>query len=162
LISADYSLAAQGTDRDRAIAALVGSGQVWEALASALLHFSAPPFPPGMTPVDYAIVDALTRAFDPWARVVECVAVGRYALAARAARLSSVRSPAIENAWARLASYSDARIEECVDVVRRGDTGLGIRADPTFAPYSPGEFYRAPRGATADRIITGVSLDTLE
>ena len=75
------------------------------------------------------IVDAFARAYGPWTRAVECVAVGRYALAARAARLSSVRSPAIEFA---------------------------------FAAYSPGEFYRAPLGATADRITMGVSLDTRE
>lgn len=194
-ISADYTLATQGTDLDRTIAAWVGSAQVWETLARALLHFSAPPapsFPPGITPIDGAprpwapaggldasalplprdrtadvsdvvqIADAFTRAFDPWTRAVECVAVGRYALAARAAHVSVARSPAIEIAWARLASYSEARIAECIAVVRTGDTEHGITGDPTFARYAPGEFYRAPLGATADLITIGVSLDTLE
>jgi len=190
-ITADYRIAMHGADLDRTIAALVGCGQVWDTLANAL-HLTVPPaFPPLVTPVDGAprpwapaggldasslplpdadvshadlpqLIDAFTRAFDPWTRAVECVAVGRYALAARAAHVSVARSPAIEIAWARLASYSDAQLEECIDVIRGGDAAHSIAPDPTFASYSPGEFYRAPLGATADLITTGVSLDTLE
>ncbi len=179
-INADYTAAMRGDDPDRTIAALVGSGRAWDALARAIDAMTTPPSPStsphsvdGLphvwapagddaislpVPPAYdadareaqraAALDAFARAFDPWTRAVECMALGRYALAARAARAAVVRTPTIEHAWERLARTPDARIATCIETIRTGDAEHGISADPTFARYSLGEFYRPPLGIT--------------
>jgi len=143
------------------VAALARQGRAWEILAQAILNISNNVVLPadlqrsirGASPevreeARIQVTDAFARAFDPWTRAVECVAIGRYALAARAARVSSMDNEYSRNAVDRLQAYGPERIAECIEVVRTGDATHGIAADPTFAAYTPGEFDRARRGST--------------
>ena len=63
---------------------------------------------------------------------VECLAVLRYALAARLARACSIVTDAVRSAIGRLQAYGDARIEACIAHHRT--------RHPSFAAYRPGEF----------------------
>jgi len=69
---------------------------------------------------------------------VECFAVARYALAARAGRAGSFDDQYTQIAIDRLQAYGDERIAECIAEAQA--------ADATFQGYSPGEFARSPRG----------------
>ena len=71
-------------------------------------------------------------------RPVECVAVARYALAARAGRAGSFDDAYTRIAIDRLQAYGDERIAECVAEAHSRDA--------TFEGYVPGEFARSPRG----------------
>lgn len=147
---------------DQTLAALTGEGDAWDVLAGALLGAEVTVAPSGVVPIplhpaparghaDAAaqMSEALLRAFDPWARAVECVAIHRYALASAYARTRLLSSDASRHAADRLASYGEERVSECLDVVRRGDTEHGIAADPTLPRFPRGFFYRAPTGLTA-------------
>jgi tetratricopeptide (TPR) repeat protein len=143
------------------VAALAREGRSWEILANSILNI-----PNGLVlPADLQrtirgasaeareeariqVQDAFSRAFDPWTRAVECVAIGRYALASRAARRASMDTEYSRFAIDRLQVYGEERIAECIEVVRTGDEPHGIPADPTFEAYTPGEFERARRGET--------------
>jgi tetratricopeptide (TPR) repeat protein len=141
------------------IAALVRQGRAFEILASAILNA------PYVTPADLArrtrgaseevreevrvqVEDRIRQALDPETRVVECFAVGRYALAARAARVSSMDNEYTRFAIDRLQAYGDERIAECIEGIRTGDAARSIPPDPTMPAYTPGEFERARRGET--------------
>lgn len=141
------------------IAALVRQGRAFEILASAILNA------PYVTPADLArrtrgaseevreevrvqVEDRIRQALDPETRVVECFAVGRYALAARAARVSSMDNEYTRFAIDRLQAYGEERIAQCIEGIRTGDAARSIPPDPTMPAYTPGEFERARRGET--------------
>lgn len=82
--------------------------------------------------------DKVRQVLDREVRPVECLAVARYALAARAARAGSFDDEYTRTAIDRLQAYGDERIAECIaDAQAR---------DATFQGYAPGEFARSPRG----------------
>jgi hypothetical protein len=79
---------------------------------------------------------------DQRVRPIECFAVARYALAARAARAGNIDNEYTRIAVDRLQAYGEERIAECIAEAQRND--------PSFQAYTPGEFTRAPRGQTLE------------
>ena len=75
---------------------------------------------------------------DNQVRPVECFAVARYALAARAGRAGSFDTEHTRIAIDRLQAYGDERIAECIAEAQARDA--------TFQGSTPGEFARSPRG----------------
>jgi tetratricopeptide (TPR) repeat protein len=131
------------------IAAYVRQGRVFEILATAVLN--APFVLPEDIQRQLRSVDELSREdirlqvedqvrqlLDEQARPLECVAIGRYALAVRAASAGSLDDEFTRQAVDRLQSYGEERIAECIEQVRARDA--------TMPPYQPGEFARAARG----------------
>ncbi len=131
------------------IAALVKQGRVYEVLARAILNS------PFAMPADLAarvrgasaevreevrlqVEDRIRQTLDQQVRPVECFAVIRYALAARAARAGTLDTPETRLAIDRLQAYGEERISECL-------TAETAR-DPSFQAYAPGEFQRARAG----------------
>ncbi|MGB8332551.1 MAG: tetratricopeptide repeat protein, partial [Polyangiales bacterium] len=82
--------------------------------------------------------DKVRQVLDGEVRPVECFAVERYALAARAGRAGSFDDEYTRAAIDRLQAYGDERIAECVAEAQARDA--------TFQGYVPGEFARSPRG----------------
>ncbi len=82
--------------------------------------------------------DKVRQVLDNKVRPVECLAVVRYALAARAARAGSFDDEYTRAAIDRLQAYGDERIAECIAEAQASDA--------TFQGYVPGEFARSPRG----------------
>jgi hypothetical protein len=82
--------------------------------------------------------DKVRQVLDQQVRPVECFAVARYALAARAGRAGSFDTEYTRIAIDRLQAYGDERIAECIEEARA--------RDETFEGYTPGEFARSPRG----------------
>lgn len=133
------------------IAAYVRQGRVYEILARAILNA------PFVMPDDLArrirsadeatreevrvqVEDRVRQTLDPRVRPIECFAVARYALAARAARAGSLDNEYTRIAIDRLQAYGDERIAECIAQTQQTDS--------TFQAYTPGEFVRARRGRT--------------
>ncbi len=133
------------------IAAYVRQGRVYEILAKAVLDT------PFVMPSDMAaqirrapadarediriqVEDRIRMVLDEKVRPIECLAVARYALAARASKAGSIDNAYTRQATNRLQAYGDERIAECV--------AEAARRDPTFSPYVQGEFTRAPQGRT--------------
>lgn len=125
------------------IDALVGQGRAYDVLANAILRVEVPV---GGAPP--AVGDRIRAALDPGMRVIECRAIRDYALAARAARLLPLDDESTRLAIARLAAFGAPRVAECIDLMRRGDRARGVAPDPRLTSYQPGEFDRAPAGAT--------------
>ena len=82
--------------------------------------------------------DKIRQVLDNQVRPVECFAVARYALAARAGRAGSFDTEYTRIAIDRLQAYGDERIAECIAEAQARDA--------TFQGYTPGEFARSPRG----------------
>jgi len=82
--------------------------------------------------------DKVRQVLDNKVRPVECFAVARYALAARAGRAGSFDDQYTRIAIDRLQAYGDERIAECIVEAQTRDA--------TFQGYVPGEFSRSPRG----------------
>ena len=82
--------------------------------------------------------DKVRQVLDSQVRPVECFAVARYALAARAGRAGSFDDEYTRIAIDRLQAYGDERIAECIAEAQARDA--------TFQGYVPGEFARSPRG----------------
>ena len=82
--------------------------------------------------------DKIRQVLDNQVRPVECFAVARYALAARAGRAGSFDTEYTRIAIDRLQAYGDERIGECIAEAQERDA--------TFQGYTPGEFARSPRG----------------
>ena len=134
------------------IAALVAQGRVYEVLAHAIVA-AQHPLPADLqhqiqhasedvrTEIQTQFDDRIRQAMEPQIAPVECLAVVRYALAARAARASTLDTPATRQAIDRLQAYGDDRIGECIAAQQAQDS--------TFAAYTPGEFTRARAGQTA-------------
>ncbi len=131
------------------IASFVRQGRSYEVLARSIL--SAPfVMPLDMTKqlrkldeydredVRLEVEDRVHQLLDEKVRPVECFAVARYALAARAARAGSLDDEYTRIAIDRLQAYGDERIAECIAEAQARDA--------TFQGYAPGEFARSPRG----------------
>jgi len=131
------------------IASYVRQGRAYEILARSILNT------PVVIPSDLQRVlrkadeyereeyqldfeDKVRQVLDSEVRPVECFAVARYALAARASRAGSFDDQYTRIAIDRLQAYGDERIAECIAEAQARDA--------TFQGYSPGEFARAPRG----------------
>lgn len=82
--------------------------------------------------------DQVRQVLDQKVRPIECYAVVRYALAARAARAGNLDTEHSREAIDRLQAYGDERIAECIAEQQAQDATLGA--------YQPGEFVRARRG----------------
>ncbi|RLB46812.1 MAG: hypothetical protein DRJ42_26795, partial [Deltaproteobacteria bacterium] len=132
-----------------AIAGFVRQGRAYEILARAVLNT------PFITPNDLArqmrrlppdarddirleIEGTVQGLLDEKTRPIECFAVARYALAARAARAGNIDNEYTQIATDRLQSYGEERIAECIAAAQA--------TDASFQAYSAGEFARAPRG----------------
>jgi hypothetical protein len=137
------------------IAAAVRQGRLYELLARAV-QAAATNF---VTPDDLqrqmrgmgeeqreviraTVSDRIRQTLDERTLPIECLAVQRYALAARAARAANADNDYTRLAIDRLNAYGDERIVECV--------AQANAADPGFAPATPNEFARAPRGQNLD------------
>ena len=135
------------------IAAFVRQGRIYEVLAKAVLNT------PFVVPADLQkkmhglpadsqdeiktqVEDTIRQLLDSRVRPIECLAVGRYALAARAARAGSIDNDYTREAFDRINAYGDERIAECIAQV--------ASTDSTFQAYQPGEFKRAARGLDLD------------
>lgn len=131
------------------IASYVRQGRAYEILARSILNT------PIVVPLDLQrafrqadpderedlqleFEDRIRQALDSQVRPVECMAVARYALAARAARAGSFDDQYTRAATDRLQAYGDERIAECIAEAQARDA--------TFQGYVPGEFARSPRG----------------
>jgi tetratricopeptide (TPR) repeat protein len=146
------------------IAAFVRQGRTYEVLAKAVLNT---PFvvPKDMKKQmaklpDYAredvrvqVEDTVRQLLDQQTRPIECFAVVRYALAARAGKVGSIDNEYTQQAITRLGAYGDERIAECIAEQQTKDASLQA--------YTPGEFARAPRGAVLPMPV-GVSPPSLE
>jgi tetratricopeptide (TPR) repeat protein len=131
------------------IASFVRQGRAYEILARAVLNT------PFVTPNDLAaqmrrlppeardqialeIEGTVQGTLDTRTRPIECLAVSRYALAARASRAGNINNEYTQVATDRLQSYGEERIAECLAEAQR--------TDASFQAYTAGEFARAPRG----------------
>ncbi|MEM7136824.1 MAG: tetratricopeptide repeat protein [Myxococcota bacterium] len=131
------------------IASFVRQGRTYEILARAVLNA------PFVMPLDMQkqlrkldeydredirleVEDRVRQLLDEKVRPIECFAVARYALAARAARAGSFDDEYTRTAIDRLQAYGDERIAECIAEAQARDR--------TFQGYTPGEFARSPRG----------------
>lgn len=131
------------------IAAYVRQGRAYEILARAVLNT------PIVVPADlqrvfrqadpdereeyrFELEDKIRQVLDTQVRPIECFAVARYALAARAGRAGSFDTEYTRLAIDRLQAYGDERIAQCIDEAQARDS--------TFQGYVPGEFTRSPRG----------------
>ena len=135
------------------IAAFVRQGRIYEVLARAVLNT------PFVVPADLQrkmkglpqenkdeikiqVEDAIRQLLDSKVRPIECLAVARYALAARAARAGSIDDKHTREAFDRINAYGDERIAECI--------AQAAAQDSTFQAYQPGEFKRSARGRNLD------------
>ncbi|MBX7190897.1 MAG: tetratricopeptide repeat protein [Sandaracinaceae bacterium] len=134
------------------IAAFVQQGQAYEILASAIINATLTPLPDEVqrrmrgasadvrSEVELQFQDQVRQVLESQIRPVECFAVARYALAARAARAGAIDNEYTRTAIARLQSYGDERIAECIAQAQAQDA--------TFGAYTTGEFQRARPGQT--------------
>ncbi|MCB9591662.1 MAG: tetratricopeptide repeat protein [Sandaracinaceae bacterium] len=145
------------------IAALTRQGRAYEVLARAVLNA-------GITmPTDLqsqisrasqdvqdevraTFEDRVRQVLDAQVRPIECYAVVRYALSARAARRGNIDNEYSREAIDRLQAYGEERIAECITQQQAQDSTLGA--------YQPGEFARARRGQHTE-VPTGVSAPPL-
>ncbi len=134
------------------IAAFVQQGQAYEVLASSIINATLTPLPDDVqrnirsasadvrAEVETQFQDQVRQVLEEQIRPVECFAVARYALAARAARAASLDNEYTRTAVSRLQSYGDERIAECIAQAQAQDASFGA--------YQAGEFQRARPGQT--------------
>jgi tetratricopeptide (TPR) repeat protein len=131
------------------IASYVRQGRAYEVLARSILNTPIVlPFdlkkvlrqagPDEREEYELDFEDKVRQVLDNQVRPVECFAVARYALAARAGRAGSFDDAYTRIAIDRLQAYGDERIAECIAEAQARDA--------TFQGYVPGEFARSPRG----------------
>ncbi len=131
------------------IAAFVRQGRIYEVLARAILNtpFTMPADMQQQSArldadnreaIRVQVQDRIQQVLDEKTRPVECLAVVRYALAARAARIGNIDNEYTRIAIDRLSAYGEERVNECVTQQSASDT--------TFAPPQEHEFARANRG----------------
>jgi len=131
------------------IASYVRQGRAYEVLARSILNTpivlpldlqrafrQADPYEREDLQLDFE--DKIRQVLDNEVRPIECFAVARYALAARAGRAGSFDDQYTRVAIDRLQAYGDERIAECIAEAQARDA--------TFQGYAPGEFARSPRG----------------
>ena len=134
------------------IAAFVQQGQAYEVLASSIINATLTPLPDDVqrrirsasadvrAEVETQFQDQVRQVLEEQIRPVECFAVARYALAARAARAGALDNEYTRTAIARLQMYGDERIAECIAQAQAQDASFGA--------YQAGEFQRARPGQT--------------
>jgi hypothetical protein len=145
------------------IAAYVRQGRAYEVLVRGIL--SAPFVMPAdlqrqtrsanqeaREEIRIQVEDRVRQTLEEQIRPIECFAIERYSLAARAARAGSMDNEFTRQAIDRLQAYGEERIAECIAAAQGRDN--------TFQAYQPGEFRRAPRGQTVE-IRVGVSPPSL-
>ncbi|AKF08973.1 hypothetical protein [Sandaracinus amylolyticus] len=118
------------------LAAFVEQARIYERLARALRD--------SLEELRVAGVARAAAAFEPRLRGIECIAVERYVIAARAARAGRLETDATRYALAALRAYDERHVRACVDAARE--------RDPSFARLSAGELGHAsalPRNATS-------------
>lgn len=150
------------------VAALVQQGRLYEIVGNAILNAPVPFVLPRelaeqlrgqrldqatRDELQYVIEDQVRMVLDERTRPIECLAVARYALAARAARVANMDTEYTRTAIDRLQAYGDERIAECIAEAQSNDS--------TFEAYTAGEFARAPRGQTRS-IEGGIAPPSLE
>jgi TolA-binding protein len=146
------------------VAALTRQGRAYEILARAVLNASF------RLPDDLARqlrgVDQFTReeielqfedtvrdTLNAQVRPIECFAVARYVLAARAARRGNLDTQYSREAIDRLQEYGEERIAECITEARAQDS--------SYEAYQPNEFARARRGMQVP-VPSGVAAPPLD
>jgi TolA-binding protein len=142
------------------IAALTRQGRAYEILARATLNAGPITMPTDVArqisrasqevrdEAQAAFEDRVRQTLDGQVRPIECFAVARYALAARAAQAGNIDTQYSREAIDRLQAYGDERIAECIAQQQQ--------QDPSLAAYRPGEFTRARRGQHVE-VAPGVS-----
>jgi TolA-binding protein len=141
------------------IAALTRQGRAYEVLVRAVLNAQIQMPTDVQQRISRASADAREEArlqfedtvrqtLDGQVRPIECFAVVRYALAARAAQAGNFDTEYSREAIDRLQAYGHERIAECIAQQQQQDS--------TLAAYREGEFSRARRGQHVD-IAPGVS-----
>lgn len=145
------------------IAALTRQGRAYEILARAVLNATIA-MPTDLQSqirrasqevqdeVRATFEDRVRQVLDSQVRPIECYAVVRYALSARAARRGNIDNEYSREAIDRLQAYGEERIAECITQQQAQDATLGA--------YQPGEFARARRGQHTE-MPTGVSAPPL-
>lgn len=135
------------------VAAFVRQGRIYEILSRAVLNtpFTVPrdmeqqmrslPEEARET-IRQQVTDRVQQVLDQKVRPIECLAVNRYVLAARAARVGNLDNEFTRIAIDRLTAYGEERVNECV----AGQNST----DPGFALAQPGEFSRSTRGQNLD------------
>ncbi len=135
------------------IAALTRQGRAYEILARAVLNATVT-MPADLArqirnasadvrdEVRFQFEDQVHQVLDQQVRPIECYAVVRYSLAARAAQRGNIDDDYSRQALDRLQQYGDERIAECITQQQQQDSSLEA--------YRPGEFTRARRGEYID------------
>ncbi|MFK7990747.1 MAG: tetratricopeptide repeat protein [Sandaracinaceae bacterium] len=146
------------------IAALARQGRAYEILARAVLNANVSTLPTDLQrqfrnvppevrdELQFGFEDRVRQTLDGQVRPIECYAVVRYSLAARAAQRGNIDTEYSREAIDRLQAYGDERIAECITNQRASDS--------TLEAYRPGEFRRARRGQYDD-VTEGVSAPPL-
>ncbi|GAB5548608.1 MAG: hypothetical protein SangKO_083680 [Sandaracinaceae bacterium] len=145
------------------IAALTRQGRAYEILARAVLNATITmpsdlqrqirsASPEVQDEVRFTFEDRVRQVLDGQVRPIECYAVVRYSLAARAAVRGNIDNEYSREAIDRLQAYGEERIAECIEQQRGQDASL--------AAYQPNEFRRARRGQHID-IDSGVTAPPL-
>jgi TolA-binding protein len=145
------------------IAALTRQGRAYEILARSVLNATVTmptdlqrnisrASPDVREEVRMQFDDQVRQVLDQQVRPIECYAVVRYALAARAAQAGNIDSEHSREAIDRLQAYGQERIAECIAEAQRNDA--------TLQAYRNGEFTRARRGQHLE-ITPGVSAPPL-
>ncbi len=145
------------------IAALTRQGRAYEILARSVLNATIT-MPSDLQQrirrasedvqeeVRLTFEDQVRQVLDGQVRPIECYAVVRYSLAARAARRGNIDNEYSREAIDRLQAYGEERIAECITTQQAQDATLGA--------YQPGEFARARRGQHTE-VPAGVSAPPL-
>ncbi len=131
------------------IAALTRQGRAYEIYARAVLNATVTmptdlqrqirsAGPDVREEVRLQFEDQVRQLLDQQVRPIECFAVIRYALAARAAQAGNIDSEYSREAIDRLQAYGHERIAECIAEAQQ--------TDATLQAYREGEFTRARRG----------------
>jgi cellulose synthase operon protein C len=135
------------------IAALTRQGRAYEIYARAVLNAQltmpndlaqriSRASPEVRDEVRVQFDDQVRQVLDENVRPIECYAVSRYALAARAAQRGNIDNEYSREAIDRLQAYGHERIAECIAQQQQQDSSLEA--------YRPGEFTRARRGQYID------------
>lgn len=161
VIDAYAAVHAMGRARE-GISALRRQGERYEALVRVVLasRFTLPDdvrrqirgaSPAARDEVRARLEDALRATLDELVRPVECLAVERYALAARLSARASLPTLESDRARQRLAAYGEERVAVCL--------ARAHERDPSFEGLRPGELSRSRPGRHAGRVLGPPALE---